>query len=85
LKVEVTNISEHGFWLLIGDEEKFVSFSGFPWFEDASVRELISVELQSPDHLYWPLLDIDLSVTSIDHPENFPLVSKIGVRNLEPV
>jgi hypothetical protein len=31
--------------------------------------------LQGPEHLYWPDLDIDLSVESIEHPERFPLVS----------
>jgi hypothetical protein len=29
-----------------------------------------------PDHLYWPDLDIDLSLESIRHPENFPLISR---------
>ena len=28
------------------------------------------------DHLYWPELDIDLSVGSIRNPEKFPLLSK---------
>jgi len=27
---EVTNISGHGFWLLVDDEELFVSFKEFP-------------------------------------------------------
>src|SRR3546814_7518272 len=31
----------------------------------------------SPQHLYWPDLDIDLAVDSIRHPERFPLVSRI--------
>jgi hypothetical protein len=31
--VEVSNISPHGFWLLLGDEELFVPFSEFPWFQ----------------------------------------------------
>ena len=85
MKAEVTNISQHGFWLLIDDRERFVAFAAFPWFQDASVRELTSVELQSPDHLYWPLLDVDLSVASIDHPENFPLISKVVMSRLETV
>jgi hypothetical protein len=34
------------------------------------------VALPSPDHLYWPGLDVDLAVESIGHPERFPLVSK---------
>jgi hypothetical protein len=33
LEVEVTNVSKHGFWLLLGDEELFVPFSEFPWFK----------------------------------------------------
>ena len=38
--VEVTNISPHGFWLFVGDRELFVPFQEFPWFRDASVREI---------------------------------------------
>jgi hypothetical protein len=71
--VEVTNISPHGFWLLLGDRELFVSFRDFPWFRDASVRKISLVEWPSSDHLYWPELDVDISVRSIEHPEEFPL------------
>ena len=85
LKVEVTNISEHGFWLFIENAEKFVPFNAFPWFEEASIKELKEVELQGPDHLYWPLLDIDLSVKSIEDPTRFPLMSKLGINRLETV
>lgn len=73
--VEVTNVSEHGFWLLIEGRETFVGFDNFPWFKEASISELCEVELQSPQHLYWPGLDIDLAVESLEHPELFPLVS----------
>ena len=37
--VEVTNISPHGFWLLLGERELFISFDEFPWFRDASVAK----------------------------------------------
>ncbi len=74
--VEVTNISGHGFWLLLGDEELFLPFVEFPWFREATVGKILSVELPSADHLYWPELDVDLSVESIRHPERFPLVSR---------
>ena len=30
--VEVANVSPHGFWLLIGDRDRFVPFAQFPWF-----------------------------------------------------
>lgn len=74
--VEVANISKHGFWLLIENKERFVPFKEFPWFQDAAIGELLNVELQSPRHLYWPDLDVDLAVESIDFPERFPLVGK---------
>jgi hypothetical protein len=75
--VEVTNISKHGFWILIHDREMFLPFKQFPWFKDAAVGAILNVKLAGPDHLHWPDLDVDLSVESIDHPEQFPLVSKV--------
>ncbi|WHZ14413.1 MAG: hypothetical protein OJF52_001251 [Nitrospira sp.] len=75
-EAEVTNISRHGFWLFVADEELFVAFKEFPWFKDASVAELINVQWPQPHHLYWPDLDVDLAVESIRHPKKFPLVSK---------
>jgi hypothetical protein len=44
LAVEVTNVSRHGFWLLIGESERFVSFEAFPWFREASIADLTNVE-----------------------------------------
>lgn len=78
--VEVTNVSEHGFWIFIGDRELFASFTEFPWFEHASIGELTTVELPSPHHLYWPELDVDLAVDSLDHPDRYPLVSRSHLR-----
>jgi hypothetical protein len=74
--VEVTHISRHGFWLLLGDEELHLPFEQFPWFKQATVDQITTVELPSADHLYWPLLDVDLSVNSIRRPGDFPLMSK---------
>jgi hypothetical protein len=61
---------------LLGQEKLFVPFSDFPWFASAPIGELLKVEWPSPEHLYWPMLDVDLSVESIRHPERFPLVSR---------
>lgn len=74
---EVTNVSPHGFWLFVRDREIFVPFKEFPWFREATVREITNVQLPSEHHLYWPDLDIDLAVESIEHPERFPLVSQV--------
>jgi hypothetical protein len=75
---EVTNVSRHGFWLLLGNEELAVPFAEFPWFLNATIEQLTTVEWPTPDHLYWPLLDVDLSVASIRNPAAFPLISRHG-------
>ena len=74
--VEVTHVSQHGFWLLLKDEELLVPFSEFPWFKDVTIGQLSKVELPSENHLYWPQLDIDICVDSIRNPKAFPLISK---------
>jgi len=73
---EVTHISRHGFWLLLADKELFLPFSEFPWFKEAPVSAILNVEWPQPHHLYWPNLDVDLTVESIEHPERFPLVAR---------
>ena len=47
--------------------------------------KLLNVELPHPHHLYWPDLDVDLAVESIEHPERFPLVSGNGLTKALPV
>ena len=73
--VEVTNVSQHGFWLMLADEELFLSFSDFPWFKSATIEQLSNVEASTENHLYWPKLDIDLAVDSIRNPAAFPLIA----------
>jgi hypothetical protein len=75
LAVEVANVSPHGFWLMIDRTEYFVRFEAFPWFRHATIAQLMTVELPSAHHLYWPELDVDLAVESLTHPERYPLVS----------
>ena len=72
---EVTNVSQHGFWLLLDEREVFVPFRQFPWLADATIAELSNLERPVPRRLYWPTLDIDLHLDSIGSPDAFPLVS----------
>lgn len=72
---EVTNISKHGLWLLVDDQERFLAFADFPWFREATVDAILRVERPMPDHLHWPDLNVDLSLNSIEHPERYPLKS----------
>ena len=73
---EVTHVSKHGFWLFLDGEELLVPFEHFPWFKKATIEQLADVQWPTPNHLYWPQLDADLSVESIRDPSAFPLMSK---------
>jgi hypothetical protein len=73
--VEVTNVSQHGFWILLENEELFLSYANFPWFRKATIEQLLCIEHPSENHLYWPQLDVDLSVDSIRNPDAFPLIA----------
>jgi hypothetical protein len=74
--VEVTHISKSGIWILIKGIEHFLSFKEFPWFRKATIDEVHTVELNHAQHIRWPLIDVDLTIDRIEHPQNYPLVSK---------
>ena len=73
---EVTNISRHGFWILVDDREFFLPFEDFPWFKQSTIDAILRVERPAPGRLHWPELDVDLSLESIEHPERYPLISR---------
>ena len=75
-EIEVSLVSNKGFWLLLKNEELFVPNAEFPWFRQATLEQVTAVEWPTPNHLYWPLLDVDLAVDSIRDPSRFPLVVK---------
>ena len=76
LAVEVTNVSAHGLWLFVHDKELFMSYEDFPWFKNQTIESIFNVEEQGTNHFYWPDIDVDLTLESIEHPERFPLKAK---------
>jgi hypothetical protein len=43
---------------------------------DASIKSITHVVKESENHLYWPDLDVDLTLEMIDNPEAYPLKYK---------
>jgi hypothetical protein len=76
LKPEITNISEHGFWIFFKGREYFLAYEQFPWFKNATVKQISDIQLLHKGHLYWPSLDVDLSFDIIEHPEKYKLIAK---------
>ena len=73
---EVTNISAHGVWLFVNSREYLLSYDDFPWFKEAKVSAILEVKLLHDNHLFWPQLDVDLELKSLDNIEHYPLVYK---------
>ena len=78
LEVEVTNISNHGLWVLTQNKELFLSYENFPWFKNKTIDNITKVESFGQGHLYWEDLDVDLSLEMIEHPERFPLQARVA-------
>ena len=76
MKPEITNISEHGFWMFFDGKEYFLPFENFPWFKNATVRQISDIQLLHGTHLYWPSLDVDLSFNIIENPDKYRLMAK---------
>ncbi len=74
LKAEVQNVSRFGLWILIGNDEYFLSFTDFPWFKNARLLDIYNIKLFNSHHLYWPSLDIDLELESIKNTKQYPLI-----------
>jgi len=74
--VELSNVSQHGLWLLVDGSEYYLPFEDFPWFRDATIAQLSRIDRPTRDHFYWPELDVDLSLSIIERPKDYPLVSR---------
>jgi hypothetical protein len=72
-EVEVTHIDAYGLWVLVAEKERYLPYEQFPWFVNATIQQIIEVQLAGPGHLHWPELDVDLTLDMIDHPEKYPL------------
>lgn len=61
----------------VAAKDRSTTSDHFPWFKQAAVDAILSLERPAPQHLRWPDLDVDLAVDSIEHPERYPLKSKL--------
>lgn len=74
-QVEILYLTRHGFSLVLDGEALPLRFADFPWFKGIPLEELRAVQRPAAGHLYWPALDVDLSLESIRDPAALPLVA----------
>ena len=77
ISVSVENITPFGIWLFVQGKEYFLSYQVHPYFQDQVLSSIQNVQLLHGYHLYWPELDVDLTMDGIRHPERYPLCSQV--------
>ena len=77
LKLPMFLVMASGLWLLAGDKEIFLPYEDFPWFKDVPIGQILNVQEPTPGHFYWPDIDVDLGLETIEHPDRFPLKAKL--------
>ena len=75
-RVEVLDVSQHGVWVYVKGREFFLPYEDFPWFKEAKVSDVYNLKFLHGSHLYWPKLDVDLELKSLEDPKKYPLVYK---------
>ncbi len=74
IEASVQGISAQGLWLFAAGKEYFLPHRDFPWFKGAKLEDVLAVETPSEGHFYWPAIDIDLDLESVEQPCNFPVL-----------
>ena len=73
-QAEVVNISPFGIWVLINGNEFFINYNDYPFFKNATVKQIALVTSDIQRNIHWPELDIDIELSALEHPEDYSLV-----------
>lgn len=74
--VDVLMINDKGVMISVQGQDYFLSYNRVPWMRDATINEVLDVQMSGKNAIEWPKLDIDLEVESLRHPERYPLIIK---------
>ena len=70
----VLMINSQGLLLSVCGHDYFLSYYRVPWMREASIKEVLDVRMSGRNAIEWPLLDVDLEIDSLRHPERYPLL-----------
>jgi len=74
--VSVLMINTQGIMLSVCGNDYFISYNRVPWMKDATIKDVLNVQMSGKNAIEWPSLDVDLEVESLKHPERYPLIMK---------
>ena len=72
--VDVLMINDKGVMLSVQGQDYFLSYNRVPWMRDATINEVLDVQMSGKNAIEWPKLEVDLEVESLKHPERYPLL-----------
>ncbi len=75
----VLMINSQGIMLSVGGIDYFLSNNRVPWMRDATIGDVLNVEMEGRHAICWPALDVDLEIESLKHPERYPLLVKRNI------
>ena len=76
ISVNVLMINAQGIMISVGGQDFFLSYNRIPWMREASIKDVLDVQMCGNEAIEWPSLDIDLEIDSLRHPERYPLLIK---------
>ena len=74
--VSVLMINGQGIMISVGGQDYFLSYNRVPWMREASINDVLNVQMCGAEAVEWPALDVDLELDSLRHPERYPLLIK---------
>ncbi|MBR6877864.1 MAG: DUF2442 domain-containing protein [Bacteroidales bacterium] len=69
-------INGQGIMITVGGRDYFLSYNRIPWMREASIKDVLNVQMCGDEAIEWPALDVDLEIESLRHPERYPLLIK---------
>lgn len=76
ISVDVLMINDRGIMISVQGQDYFLSYNRVPWMRNATINEVLDVQMSGKNAIEWPKLDVDLEVDSLKHPERYPLLIK---------
>ena len=76
MSVSVLMINAQGIMINVGGQDFFLSYNRIPWMREASIKDVLDVQMCGSEAIEWPNLDVDLEIDSLRHPERYPLLIK---------
>ncbi len=74
--VSVLMINGQGIMITVGGQDFFLSYNRIPWMREASIKDVLNVQMCGDEAIEWPALDVDLEIESLRYPERYPLLIK---------